>query len=479
MTLAMTIPAEFEKGFQQIRAELEVPQDFPQKVYEELKNNQPTTYERIDLTKLDFYAIDPEGAVDLDQAFYAEKTQTGYKIFYAIADVAAFVKPGSAIDSESHSRGVTLYSPDIRTPLHPPLISEDQASLLQETTKPALVWTIELDQSGFETIWKIERATVQIHKQISYKDAQKEIDSQKLEANHPLSLIKEIGLLRQNQEELRGGISVKLPGQHVVKTENGYELDFEKSLLIEGWNAQISLLTGMIAAKTLIEVGQGILRNLPRASNETLTTLRRSAKALSLRWPDNVTYADFVRSIEPTNPENIAFLNQATRSFRGAGYINIAEADEDKDNDITHNAIASVYAHVTAPLRRLVDRYNNEILISHFAQKPIPDWVTEQLSELPSTMGRTKQKASALERAVLDLSEAILLENRIDEVFLATVINKKNIRGKEYLIIQIAEPAIIAKLPTSEDNETDLGEVIRVKLKSVQIVTRNIEFEFV
>jgi len=473
--LCIKTPSEFEDAFEQIRSELEVPTQFPDQVVEEVKNLTPMGYERTDRTDIKFIAIDPEGSIDLDQAFYAEKDSSGYTIFYAIADPAEFVKPGGATDIETNTRGVTLYSPDLRTPLHPTEISEDKASLLEKTRKPALLWEIDLDKDGSETNWKLSRCLVQVDRAISYKTAQTEIDSDTSATNSPLQLLKEIGQLRQIQEKNRGGISVNLPAQQITKVNGFYELEFEVSLPVENWNAQISLLTGMVAAKTLLKINTGILRNLPKATDETITTLRNIAKALDLDWPKSTNYAEFVRSIQPDGPNQIAFLNQATRSFRGAGYINLATAKP--ETDLLHHAIASPYAHVTAPLRRLVDRYNNEILLAHFASEPTPSWVTDVLDKLPGIMGKSKQKASSLERAVLDLAETMILENKVGNSFEAFIIDKKRYKDEEKLIIQIKDPAIVSSIPSND--ELTIGQKVTVQLSHVDIKKRITNFEVV
>src|SRR5581483_10869513 len=92
--------------------------------------------------------IDPAGSRDLDQALHLERTAGGFRFHYAIADVAAFVTPGSQLDEETRRRGETLYFPDVRVPLHPAVLSEDAASLLPGQLRPAVLWTIDLDRTG-------------------------------------------------------------------------------------------------------------------------------------------------------------------------------------------------------------------------------------------------------------------------------------------------------------------------------------------
>src|SRR5205823_614255 len=110
---------------------------------------------------------------DLDQAFYAERRRDGFRVCYAIADVAAFIAAHSALDRESFARGVTFYLPDGRVPMLPICISEDAASLLPDRDRPALLWTIDLDHAGVATSTLVERAVIRSRAALSYQDAQR------------------------------------------------------------------------------------------------------------------------------------------------------------------------------------------------------------------------------------------------------------------------------------------------------------------
>ncbi len=108
-----------------------MPADFPADVLAEAEAAvREPDLPSSDLTDLPFLTIDPPGSTDLDQAMHLERRGDGFRVRYAIADVGAFVRPGGALDAEAHRRVETLYSPDTRTPLHPPVLSEGAASLL-------------------------------------------------------------------------------------------------------------------------------------------------------------------------------------------------------------------------------------------------------------------------------------------------------------------------------------------------------------
>ncbi|MFW2380355.1 MAG: RNB domain-containing ribonuclease, partial [Acidimicrobiales bacterium] len=307
-------PRTFERGFQAIRDELDIPRQFPAEVLEAaLDARDRFTDQRRDDRHLPMVAIDPPGARDLDQAFHAERIDDHYRVFYAIADVGAFVISGDPIDIEARQRGTTYYSPDVRTPLHPPVLSEDRASLLPGTDKPCLLWTIELDRHGVPVDASLIRSVVRVSEAISYAEAQQRIDG-----GDDLGILREIGELRQRRELARGGISLNLPSQEVEETDTSYHLRYDTTIPVEGWNAQISLLTGIVAGRKMVDAGVGILRTLPPPRKQDLRRLRLEAEALGIDWADDVSYAQMIRTVEANSPRKSAFLLQAARSFRGA-----------------------------------------------------------------------------------------------------------------------------------------------------------------
>ena len=169
--------AELLAGFEQVRTELRVPASFEPSVLAEADAAAAApTLPALDLTDVAFCTLDPPGSRDLDQAYAIERTAGGYRVRYAIADVAAFVSPGGAVDAEAHRRIETLYAPDRRTPLYPPSLSEGAASLLPGQTAPALVWTLDLDHDGELRNTDVRRALVRSREQQDYPTVQKALD---------------------------------------------------------------------------------------------------------------------------------------------------------------------------------------------------------------------------------------------------------------------------------------------------------------
>ena len=136
-------------NFRGLAEEFDVPTDFTPELHAEAAAATDRFAEkRRDARGIPLVTIDPVGSKDLDQAVYLERTAGGYRVLYAIADVAAFIEPGSALESESLRRGQTIYLPDEPARLHPPELSEGDASLLPDVDRPAVLWTFDLDDAG-------------------------------------------------------------------------------------------------------------------------------------------------------------------------------------------------------------------------------------------------------------------------------------------------------------------------------------------
>lgn len=232
--------------------------------------------------------------------------------------MAAFAEPGGVIDDECHERVETLYAPSRRTPLHPEALSENGASLLPDVVRPALVWQIELDADGAVVDATVARARVRSRRRYSYDEVQALIDGG--QASDVLDLLKVIGQLREQAEVACGGVSLGVPEQEVTVAGGSWALVYRTNLPCEGWNAQLSLLTGMVAADMMLKAGVGILRTLPPAEDHAINRLRRTAQGLGISWPQKVSYPDFVRGLKASVPREAAMLNACTTLFRGAGY---------------------------------------------------------------------------------------------------------------------------------------------------------------
>lgn len=457
----------------------EVPLEFPPEVLaaaERGASRASTPPQGPDRTEVPFVTLDPESSTDLDQAMHLERTEDGFRVLYAIADVPLFVDLDGPIDLEARRRGETLYLPDRRIPLHPEVLSEGAASLLPDQTTPAFVWVLDLDATGEVRGIDLERTRIRSVAKLAYDQVQVDLDRGE---GHPMMLLlQEIGELRTALEADRGGASLNVPEQEVVAEDGHVRLQWRRPHPIEDANAQISLMTGMAAAQLMLEHGAGILRTMPPAQQSAVDRFRRQSEALGHPWPTELSYGEFLRSLDWHEPVHLALLNQATSLFRGASYAaftSTAEIPEEHEQA----AIAAPYAHTTAPLRRLVDRFVLLVCHAHVSgEAPAPELLAA-LAEIPEAMQATGAQAGTLERAALELVEAMALAAREGEVFEASVIERREASSPENgdgaptrVEVQLTDPPLTAWVPM----DAAVGEVVRVRLASVDTAARRTEF---
>jgi exoribonuclease R len=443
-------PADaLREGFERIRDEAGVPEAFPPEAEAEAAaaaRREPEG-ERVELP---FVTIDPPGSRDLDQALHIERRGEGHRVSYAIADVGAFVAPGGALDAEAHARGVTVYAPDEKTPLHPPALSEGAASLLPDEWRPAVLWTLDLDAAGELVETGVRRAVVRSVAQHTYADVPPEVAE-------PL---REVGERRMAIERARGGVRLNLPEQEVEREGDSWTVRLRVPLATEQHNEQVSLLTGMAAAKLMFDAGVGIVRSQPAPNEKALAKLRLQAAALGVAWRE--PYPELIRSLDPAEPAHAALMQEAAGVGKGAGYTAF---DGEAPAGAEHFAIAAPYAHATAPLRRLQDRHVLACCLAACAGEPVPGAIRAQLPLLPKVMAEAARRARSVERGVVDLVEAVLLSGREGERFDAVVVDDG--------VVQLRDPAVRGKL---ERDCPAPGSEVLVRLERADPAARLVVF---
>lgn len=455
--------------FAAVRDRCAVPTEFPAEVLREAEHVARSEHlaDRTDMTDLPFVTIDPVGSMDLDQAMHLQRQRSGYLVRYAIADVPVFVTPGGAVDSEARRRGETIYLPDGSAPLHPPALSEKAASLLPGQERPAFVWEFHLDSEGRTESASVTRARIRSSARLDYPAVQHALDSGT--ADPMLHLLAEIGRHRTHQERERGGASLTRPDQEIVPTPDGYRLRFRPPTPAEEWNAQISLLTGMAAAELMLNAGVGILRTMPAPQQDRIDTFRSHAAALDVPWTEGQPYGAFLRELDRDDPRHLALMHAATRLFRGADYTAFDGTPPDRRD---HAALAAPYAHVTAPLRRLVDRFGLLVCAAACAGQEVPQWVREALPALPEIMRRSGRLSGAVERACTDVVEAATLASGGDRIWEAVVVDS---RGADGCTVQITEPAVIVQCA----QPAAAGSRVQVRLVDVDVPEGRVVLELV
>jgi exoribonuclease R len=461
--------------FAAVRAEFALPESFPAAVLAEAARaaavRQGPGPGRRDATDVELVTIDPPGSKDLDQAIGVVRRGAGFRVYYAIADLGSVVAPGGALDVEVRRRGQTVYLPDGPVPLHPPALSEDAASLLPDGPRAAVLWTFDLDDAGEQLTALVERAVVRSRARLDYAGVQADLDAGRV---HPaLAALPELGPLRRQHALRRGAIELELPEQEVVPDgSGGWTVRVRRRLDVEAWNAEISLLTGMAAAQIMLEAGVGLLRTLPAPEPDSLTAFRHTARELGFSWPDGVSVAEGLAGLPADTPSALAVRRAATTLLRGAGYRTFdRSAGTEPPADAGHGGIGAPYAHVTAPLRRLVDRYAAEVCLAIVAGAELPGWLREALPALPDMMAESDAMAARVDRACVDRTEAALLNGSIGREFEAVVLRPGQADG-DVGEVYVPDPPVLARCTGG----LTAGAVVRVRLTESDPVTGRIAF---
>jgi exoribonuclease R len=173
-----------------------------------------------------------------------------------------------------------------------------------------------------------------------------------------------------------------------------------------------------------------------------------------------------IAALDADRPEHAAFLEEAAALLRGAAYTPF---DGSPPEQAGHGGVGAPYAHVTAPLRRLVDRFGTEVCLALAAgQQPDPA-LRAALPELPALMAASDRRTHAVERAVVDATEAWLLRDRVGEEFDAVVVDVEGSRGT----VVLTDPVIRARCT----GDLAPGTRVRVRLAEADLGKRSVRFE--
>lgn len=444
-------------GLADIRTQFQVPVDFSAAVLAEaeLAAARPISA-HADWTDRDFVTLDPKASTDLDQAFAIEQSGRDLILHYAIADVAWFVGRGDALDREAWKRGETIYMPDGKASLYPLVLSEGAASLLPNVERPSVIFTVRIDPTGTSSLDGAVRALIRSRAKLAYETV--------AAADLP-SGFSELSARIEQAGDARGAARVDAPEQELVVDPDGhFALEFRPQLLAEQQNAGMSLAANLAIADVLLAHRTGLFRVMAEPDERSIWRLRHTAKALGLSWPKHEPLKQFEDSLNSADPRHAAFMAAVRRSGPGASYAPY------EDGVVPwHSAMAATYAHATAPLRRLADRYVIEATLQIANNGGVSAELNAAFRELPAVMAKAEGRSSQVERAVLDLAEAVMLDGHQGEKFEAVVTDVDD-RGTR---IQLSDPAVVTRV---DGKGAMPGDTIAVELTSVDVVHRQVRF---
>lgn len=446
------------RGLAAIRSQFNVPDAFPPDVIAAANIaalRAPT--EHADRTALPFVTLDPASSTDLDQAFTIERSGNDLLLHYAIADVAWFVDDGGVIDAEAWRRGSTLYLPDGKAGLYPPALSEGAASLLPAGPRPAVIFTVRVATDGGVRLEGTERAIICSTAKLAYD---------RVRASDLPEEFAELANRIEAAEDRRRAARVDPPEQEVAVLGDGrFQLIFRPRLESERRNAALSLAANLAIADALYAHQTGLFRVMAEPDERAVNRLRFTARAFGLMWPATATLDQFERTLEAADPKKAAFMLAIRRAGKGASYIPY-------QNGVVpwHAAMAATYAHATAPLRRLADRYVVRATLAIANGHPVPDIVADAFNRLPKIMARADALGATIERAVIDLAEAAMLHGREGELFPAIVTDVDD-RGVR---MQLCDLPVVARV---DANGVEPGDELDVRLTAADPEQRTLTFQ--
>lgn len=331
----------------------------------------------LDLATLPFVTIDNEDSKDLDQALYIEKESDNYRLRYALADAAYYIKPGSALFEAALLRGTTYYAPQRAAPMLPAALSEGLISLNPDSDRRALVFDMTIDPQATVIRCSIERARIHSHAKLSYEGVQQWLDSeaQNTRTYHPsLRALRELGQLLIQAGERRGVVRFDRSETQITVAGSPPRLqaNLRERFDTERYNEQLSLICNMQGAKMLLamagvsDVVQSVYRVHEAPLQKSLKRLRQTLNELAdrqqepalWRWQKDHSLANFVENL-PSDEQHHRMVRAVQRQIMLAQRASVFQPDPGE-----HHALkASSYARFSSPMREIVGIFTHKELL--------------------------------------------------------------------------------------------------------------------
>ncbi|WP_445810200.1 ribonuclease R [Yoonia sp.] len=402
-----------------------IPDHFPDDAVAEADAAKPVGVKgRKDLRDLPLITIDPWDARDHDDACFVEADEDpanagGFIIWVAIADVAAYVKPNTALDNEARKRGNSTYFPDRVVPMLPDRLSGDLCSLHEGVDRACIAVAMRIDAQGQKIGHEFHRGLMKSVASLNYEEVQDAIDGQPNDKTAPLmqEIIRPIyaayaALVKARA--LRQPLELDLPERQIILNDDGKvtSVQFKERLDAHRLIEEFMVLANVAAAETLIAKKSPLLFRVHEEPNpDKLDALRDVAQAsgLVLAKGQVLKTAHLNRLlVAARETEQSELINMATlRSMTQAYY---------SPDNLGHFGLAlRSYAHFTSPIRRYSDLIVHRALIAAhgWGKDGLSPWDIENLSDTAQKISDTERRSMAAERDTTDRYLAAFLSDRI------------------------------------------------------------------
>jgi ribonuclease R len=480
-----------------------IPNAFAERVIEESEALKPFAHAgRMDLRDVPLITIDPPDARDHDDAVWAEVQSDGsFKIIVAIADVATYVKAGSALDKEARIRGNSVYFPDRVVPMLPERISNDLCSLREKEDRPALACFMTIDKSGRKSSHKFARVIMRSAAKLSYQEAQDAVDgkaSPKAEAllQGVLKPLWAAYFAMKQAQDKRSPLNLDLPERKIMLDDKGNvakvvvpaRLDAHR--LIEEFMIQANVA----AAEELENRKTPLLYRIhEQPSQEKIKALSQFLRTVNRELPlgQIIKTSHFNKLLQSVAGEDFEQLVHQTvlRTQSQAVY---------RAQNLGHFGLSlKRYAHFTSPIRRYADLIVHRALITalHFGEDGLSSEDVARLDETGELISTSERRAMVAERETTDRLIASFLAPQMGAVFSARIggvvgaglfVNLEETGadgfvsasslGRDYYVYDDVRHALIGQ----RTGETfQMGDIVQVKLVEAAPVKGGLRFDMV
>jgi ribonuclease R len=408
-----------------------IPDTFDEEVLDEAREQGKLFSEtdiagRVDLRDLPTVTIDPATARDFDDAISLSRdTRGNWTLAVHIADVAHFVRAGSALDRAARHRGTSVYLPDCVIPMLPEILSNSLASLQAGRTRYTVSVVMDFSPDGILTTKRFTRSAIKVDHRFAYEQAL-ELMKQPLAAHSAvapsiaamLGEMLELAMILRRRRVARGALELSLPEVEIDLGETGQvtgahlAVNDESHQVIE----EFMLAANEAVATTLTGKGIGFLRRAhPDPDAFRLLQFAEFVRSLGLEIDEPQSRFELQRVLTETvgKPEEYAVHYGLLRSLKQANYTPEPEG---------HYALAShEYCHFTSPIRRYPDLQVHRQLIASLDGKK-PRGKHDELLVLGQHCTRTERRAEAAERELIRIKLLSYLEDQVGKAFHAIIV---------------------------------------------------------